>query len=70
MISPAGTSENSPAIYCREKVCNCRERFASAVIPAMNCRAIFIPPSGTKKMPECQFLNTFLFSSRSLGMNI
>jgi len=34
MIGPVGTSENSPAIYCRE-------RFASAVIPAIHCRDDF-----------------------------
>jgi len=51
MISPGGTSENSPAIYCRES-------FASAVIPAMNCRAILRRPYGTKKCPH--FAPTFV----------
>ncbi|OQX07844.1 MAG: hypothetical protein BWK80_48985 [Desulfobacteraceae bacterium IS3] len=48
IFSPAGTAENSPAIHCRETG-------NGITPPAINCRAIFRSPSGTKKPPEPAF---------------
>ena len=34
--------------------------------PAMNCRAIFRSPSGTKKIPDCYFSKVFLVTKSRL----
>ncbi|OQX01970.1 MAG: hypothetical protein BWK80_58875 [Desulfobacteraceae bacterium IS3] len=45
IFSPAWTTENSPAIYCRAEK---KDQSPGNLSPAMNCRAIFGSPYGTK----------------------